>query len=181
MKYSSSLLDFLQIFGSVSVSSGVNSFVRGVNSFVHSDSSIVKIVRRWSRRMVLLLLVVGLVAYELRTSTLESWLLAYFSRRLSYQLGSGRSPAIAFPKNGPYDERLGYSRIPAFQSHLEAQGFDVTEQVRMSPTMGRLVRWGIDPPYREPAATGLEIRGSSGAVFYRATQTDRVFSNVTDI
>ena len=181
MKYSSSLRDFLQIFGSVSVSSGVNSFVRGVNSFVHSDSSIVKIVRRWSRRMVLLLLVVGLVAYELRTSTLESWLLAYFSRQLSYQLGSGRSPAIAFPKNGPYDERLGYSRIPAFQSHLEAQGFDVTEQVRMSPTMGRLVRWGIDPPYREPAATGLEIRGSSGAVFYRATQTDRVFSNVTDI
>jgi hypothetical protein len=107
MKNSSSVRDFLQIFGSVSVSSGVNSLVHYVNSFVHSDSRVVKIVRRWSKRMVLLLLLVGLVAYELRTSTLESWLLAYFSRRLSYQLGSGRSPEIAFPKNGPYDERLG--------------------------------------------------------------------------
>jgi membrane peptidoglycan carboxypeptidase len=181
MKNSPSLRDFVQIFNSFSNRSWVRFFAHHVYFFVHTDSAIVKIVRRWARRVTLALLVVGLVAYELRTSTLEAWLLAHFAGRLSYKLGSGPSPRIAFPKEGPYDERLGYSQIPSFQFHLQAQGFYVEQQARVSPSLARLVHWGIAPPYREPPATALVIHGSSGELLYRATHTDRLFADAADI
>jgi membrane peptidoglycan carboxypeptidase len=139
------------------------------------------IVRPWGRRAVLVLVVIGLVVYEIRTSTFQAWLLVHCSRWLSYELGVGPSPLIAFPRNGPYDERLGYSGIPAFQSYLEAREFQVVEQARVSPALGRLIRWGISPPYREPIAPGLEIRGPNGEVLYRAAHAEWFFSNFEDV
>jgi membrane peptidoglycan carboxypeptidase len=68
-----------------------------------------------------------------------------------------------------------------FSLTLKAQGFHVTEQTRVSPLLGRVVHWGIAPPYREVAATGLEIRGPSGELLYRATPTELYFSNFADI
>ncbi|HWP58573.1 MAG TPA: transglycosylase domain-containing protein [Candidatus Acidoferrales bacterium] len=174
MKNSPSLRGFFQIFSP-------SLFGPRVNHFVHSDAPAVKIVRRWSIRILLLLGFVGLVAYELRTSTLEAWLLARYSKRLSYTVGAGPSAEIAFPKHGPYDERLGYSRIPEFQSRLQSSGFEIREQARLSPALARLIRWGIAPPYREPATPGLEIRDSTGKLLYRAAQTHRFFSNYGEI
>jgi membrane peptidoglycan carboxypeptidase len=174
MKFVPALRDLFQIFDSVSICSWVNSFAR-------SHPGVAKIVRRWVRRIVIALLAAVVVAYELRTSALEAWLLARYARRLSYSLGSGPSPQIAFPREGPYDQRLGYSRIPLLQSRLQALGLEVEQQARISPALNRLIGWGVAPPYREPAATGLEIRGSTGEVFYRAAQTDRLFSNIADI
>ncbi|MEJ5212124.1 MAG: molybdenum cofactor biosynthesis protein MoaE, partial [Burkholderiales bacterium] len=42
----------------------------------------------------------------------------------------GPSPQIHFPKTGPYDIRLGYTRLPEFSRRLTAQGYAIVEQAR---------------------------------------------------
>jgi membrane peptidoglycan carboxypeptidase len=156
---------------------------RVLDSSISTLSSIVYhgFGRGWLRRTVLGLLLIAMLVYELHTSAIEAWLLAHFSARLSYDLAPGPSPEIAFPKSGPYDERLGYSQIPLFRSHLEAQEFHVIEQVRMAPGLARLLNLGIPAPYREPANAGLEIHGSYGEVLYKAAPSDQFFRNFEEI
>lgn len=135
----------------------------------------------WSRRLVLAAFVIGLIFFEIRTSTLEAWLLARLSRKLSYEIGPGPSPRVVFPQAGPYDERHGYAQIPQFESRLLEHHFRIVEQARISPALSRLMRWGIAPPYREPARTGLTIRSADGKVLYHANGTNASFSDFGDL
>lgn len=138
--------------------------------------------RVWLRRIIFCLVLVGVLVYELRTSTLEAWLLRHYSARLYFALGSGPSPSIVFPQAGPFDERRGYSKVPEFQSHLvQTGGFHVVQQVRMSRGLARLVSLGIAPPYRETAVEGLEIRGADGEALYKAAAADHSFHDFKDI
>src|SRR5438093_11567926 len=65
------------------------------------------------RRLVALALVAVLIGYELRTSALQSLVLSYYARQLSFTVEKGASPRIVFPDSGPFDERRGYTKIPA--------------------------------------------------------------------
>ena len=121
------------------------------------------------------------VFYEIRTSTLQAVFFSGYNERLSYEMGPGRSPTIAFPRNGPFDERLGYPKIASFQSRLEERGYRVVEQARLSPELMRLVDWGISPPYREPREVGLEIRGMQGLPLYSFSRAEHLFHNVEEI
>ena len=58
--------------------------------------------------------------YELRTSALQAWLLPRYTARIHYEMADGPSRRIAFPRSGPFDDRLGYSQLGKFQSRLEA-------------------------------------------------------------
>ena len=72
------------------------------------------------------------LAYELRTSALQAWLLPRYTARIHYEVADGPSPSIAFPRSGPFDDRLGYSRLREFQSRLEARGFEEDVRVRLA-------------------------------------------------
>ena len=122
-----------------------------------------------------------LIGYELRTSALQSLVLSYYARQLSFTVEKGASPRIVFPDSGPFDERRGYTKIPAIQRRLEAQGYGVVEQARFSPELLRVAKWGIAPPYREPASTGLVIRGMGGLPLYDFVRSDRVFQDFEEI
>ena len=135
----------------------------------------------WCRRVLLWLVLVGIAFYEFRTSAFEAWLLAHFSQRLSYEIGPGPSPEAAFPRSGPYNERHGYSRIPVFQSRLLEQNFQVVKQARVSPGLNRIIRWGIAPPYREPALTGLKIQGAHGEILYQSSGANTLFTHFQEI
>jgi membrane peptidoglycan carboxypeptidase len=119
--------------------------------------------------------------YELETSALQARLLSQYAARLSYAVEPGASPEIVFPQEGPFDEQRGYSRIPEFQSRLQAQGFVVTQQARISPELARLVAWGVAPPYSEPPVTGLTIRSADGELYYAAASRDRIFDGFEDL
>src|SRR5262245_2934797 len=109
--------------------------------------------------VVSLLALVAVVAYyEARTSALQAFFLSRYVSKVSYEVGSGASPAIAFPLGGPFDRRRGYSLIPEFQDRLQVRGYQVVEQARQSARMTRLVELEITPPYRETATAGLVIR-----------------------
>ncbi len=69
-------------------------------------------------RILLVAVVVLAVCYELRSSALQSRLLSYWASRMTYHVESGPSPRVVFPEKGPFDEALGYTRIPDFQSRL---------------------------------------------------------------
>src|SRR5512140_1118979 len=76
------------------------------------------------------LVLLGAVVYEERTSAVQSWAFSRFSGRLTYVVASGESDSIAFPREGPFNERLGYTRIPDFQRKLVSAGYRVTAQSR---------------------------------------------------
>ena len=70
------------------------------------------------------------VVYEMRTSLVEAMYFTGLDRRMSFATQTGPSSSIAFPKNGPYDQRLGYAELPQFISDLTANGYTVADQAR---------------------------------------------------
>jgi hypothetical protein len=103
---------------------------------------------------LVLLLFVACVFVEIRTSLLQSWFFTRTNEQLSFQLAAGRRAEIAFPRSAPFDDRRGYSKMATFQSRLEAQGYQVSQQARQSEKMVNLIQRGISPPYLEPPETG---------------------------
>ncbi|MGH7787582.1 MAG: transglycosylase domain-containing protein [Candidatus Binatia bacterium] len=132
----------------------------------------------WS--LVVLVCVVA-VGHELRTSALQAWLLPRYTARISYSVADGKSERIAYPRNAPFDDRLGYSRLGEFQTRLEERGFEVQRQAVASPELVRLLGLGIAPPYREPLVAGLTIHGMDGAPLYDATRAQRWFRSFDDV
>src|SRR5262249_49411638 len=95
----------------------------------------VRLRRRWVLGgLGLILLVVRgvIVAREMRTPELQPRELTRIAREVTFPLAAGPSQAIRFPTGGPFDERLGYTRLPDFIARLSAAGFEVTEQARHS-------------------------------------------------
>ncbi len=122
------------------------------------------------------------VAYhELRTSAIQSWLLSRYAASLSYEIEPGPSPSIAFPRGGPFDAQRGYRRLGDFSRRLATAGYTVAEQARQSARTIRFVRWGVTPPYREPAVAGLVVRDFRGESLYDARPRDVLFRDFEDI
>jgi membrane peptidoglycan carboxypeptidase len=135
----------------------------------------------WVYVLALAALALALGWYELRTSALQALVFSRLAAALSYTVEPGPSPRIAFPADGPFDERRGYARLPELQRRLAAAGWRVVEQARQSPGVARLVRWGITPPYREPAAAGLVVLDRRGATLYDARPRGTLFRDFEDV
>jgi membrane peptidoglycan carboxypeptidase len=114
-----------------------------------------------ARRYILIPLVGVVLALaalvEMRTSAMQALLLSRAGAALTYRVEVGSSRAIHFPRTGPYDERLGYTRLGGFIERLEAAGYRVERQARLSPGLDRLAAWGVAVPYREKTRAGLEV------------------------
>ncbi len=143
--------------------------------------------RRRSRlRTVLLLFAAGAVlgtgvAWESHTSRLQARALSRIAERASYTLEPGRSRAIAFPRFGPYDERLGYTRLPEYVRRLTAEGYAVDSQARFSRTLLDLAGMGVYPIYREKGQSGLEIVDGSRATVFKAAYPARAFASFDEV
>lgn len=135
----------------------------------------------WAWAALLGLLLLAALAYELRTSSLQSYLLPRYAAKLTYEIEAGPSPRIEFPRSGPYDQRLGYSLLPDFQQRLASQGFRIVEQARMAEPMAQLARLGITPPYDEAAAAGLVVHAAQGASMFDARHPQFFFVRFDDI
>jgi membrane peptidoglycan carboxypeptidase len=124
---------------------------------------------------------VGAVLYELHSSTLQSHLLADLGRRLSYSAEPGSSPAIRFPASAPYDDRMGYSRLPEFIERLQARGFAVESQARLSPEMVAVADRGLNLPYHAKTRAGLEVVDCRGDALFRARFPERGYERFEDV
>jgi len=136
---------------------------------------------RWSGRT---LWVVGLVAlalaarYELRHSRAQARLFSGVAKRLGYEVAPGPSAAAVFPPRGPYDERLGYSRLPQFLERLAGSEFAIDAQARVSPLQRRLTTGlGLFPTYHEKSRAGLRVLDREGRVLYNQPRPERVYES----
>lgn len=138
-------------------------------------------LKKWLRRLAFFLAVLVAIFVEFQTSLVQSWIFTSTNERVYYTLGDGPSREIAFPRPAPFDDRRGYSKLPLFQSRLEAQGYKVVRQARQSETMRTLFEHGVSPPYKERPDAGLDIRGADGAPLFRYAQSEFLFEKIDDI
>ncbi|MEW6415515.1 MAG: transglycosylase domain-containing protein [Pseudomonadota bacterium] len=145
-------------------------------------------MRKFPRRIliglgVLLLVIglVGLVAYELVSSALEARYLAKTAQKMTWQLRPGPSDRIRFPGDGPYDVRLGYSKLPDYLARLQKAGWKIDAQARISLQMARVADLGLFLPYHEKDQAGLALLDSDGQTLYQARYPTRVYADFAEI
>jgi len=99
-------------------------------------------VLRWAVVLGVCFVIGWGIATEVRTSYLQSRLLSRWAAGMKFTGQQGPSEDIRFPRSGPYDERLGYARLPSFIEALSARHFAVAQQARWSPPLERFVDQG---------------------------------------
>ena len=107
------------------------------------------------------------IAEEIETSELQARYLARYATELNYRLVEGASDALRYPSHGPFDERLGYTRLPGLAAHLGERGFTLTGQARFSDALMRYTGRGYFAPYHEKTRAGLDITDCRGDTLYR--------------
>jgi membrane peptidoglycan carboxypeptidase len=135
-------------------------------------------VRLWAAAGIGLIL---LAHWEMSTAALESRLFSALAARMTYSVEPGRSSLITFPSKGPFDRRLGYSRVPEFTRRLEDRGFRYTSQARFTRSLAFLANLGVPPPYDEPAVAGLVINGTGGKPLYDAMGARKSFTRFEQV
>ncbi|HRO60639.1 MAG TPA: transglycosylase domain-containing protein [Burkholderiaceae bacterium] len=116
-------------------------------------------------------------AGEIRSSSLQARLLSRYVADLRFDVEPGSSSPIRYPDAGPYDQRFGYHRLPSMIERLQANGYAVTGQARMSPAMVELVDYGLFPPYREKNQAGLELLDCRAEPIFVARYPQRVYED----
>jgi membrane peptidoglycan carboxypeptidase len=119
-----------------------------------------------------------IVAAELHSSRFQAKYFSNIAGKLKYELANGISPSIRFPKFGPYDERLGYTRIPEYTRLLIERDFIVSRQARMSPA---LLNLQLPPIYQEKDQAGLNLLDSNQQSLYSARSPQHVYANFNAI
>jgi membrane peptidoglycan carboxypeptidase len=125
------------------------------------------------------LLVAGIA--EARSSRLQSWIFTRAARGLDFHLGRGASDSIVFPVAGPYDVRLGYTRVPALRSRLDTLGFDLTDQARFSGALLEATRMGAYPVYRAKTSAGLVVLDRQGSRVLREAYPAHAYTSFDSI
>jgi membrane peptidoglycan carboxypeptidase len=131
--------------------------------------------------LVLLAVLGVLAAREMRTSEFQARQLSRIASEATFPLGEGPSPAIRFPSGGPFDERLGYTRLPDFTARLSAASFEITRQARHSERLLGLEDWGVFPVYREKTRAGLSVVGRDGTSLFAAAYPERAYAGFAEM
>lgn len=111
---------------------------------------------------------------EMQSSSLQAKYFAKLASGFQFKLKSGKSDAIRFPGATPYDERMGYSKIPEFANLLTNHDFVLTEQAAMSSQMLQLP---LPPIYREKDQAGLDLYDRDGQELFHSRSPGRVYTS----
>jgi membrane peptidoglycan carboxypeptidase len=140
------------------------------------------------RRRIVLALLLALIAgsmvacyYETQTSFLQARYLSRYVAGLQYHVEQGESESLIFPHNGPFDNRLGYSRIPEILTTLKQYGLVVSQQARFNDRLTQYAQHGFNIPYREKSQAGLQILDVAQHPMYRMTNPGHVYATFDEI
>jgi membrane peptidoglycan carboxypeptidase len=129
-----------------------------------------------------MIMVAGIwVVYEMRTSALQARYFSALSRQMTYHVAPGPSSTIFLPSTGPYDERLGYTSLPAFLDRLTAHNYTIAKQARLSASLQQMVQWGLFPIYDEKIQSGLQIWGRHHELIFATLYPKRIYPRFEDI
>jgi membrane peptidoglycan carboxypeptidase len=135
--------------------------------------------------LILLLVAFSIAAFllyrEVETSGYQARRLTELLQDVRWEMKAGQSDELRLSQAGPYDIRLGYSRLSQLLQNLSKHGFQVQAQARVSPRMKELVEQGLFIPYVEKSQAGLEITAGNGERLYRAIFPARVYEQFESI
>jgi len=141
--------------------------------------------RLWPWLLLVLALVgtavAGLVVAEVRSSEWQARELSRYAGQLTYALAPGPSERWQPPAHGPFDARLGYTRLADFQRRLLQSDFAIEQQTRFSPALIRYTQRGFFPPYREKTRAGLDLATCSGEPLYHFRHPERHYPDFESI
>ncbi|WP_258872476.1 transglycosylase domain-containing protein [Pseudomonas citronellolis] len=115
--------------------------------------------------------------YEAHTSKLQARELARLAGELTWQVGAGSSDQVVYPKDGPFDRRLGYLQLPDFLQRLHDRDFVTLDQARFSPALLQYAGYGMFPPYAEKAQAGVDISDCRGLPIYNFRYPQRLYAS----
>ena len=123
----------------------------------------------------------GVAEREMRTSFAQARFFAARARALKYEVAPGPNIAMKVPLGGPYDARLGYSRLPQFIGRLNSQHFAVGQQARQSPDLREQLTAQGYAIYREKQHAGLQLFDRKGSPLYAASYPEQSYEQFASI
>ena len=133
--------------------------------------------RIWVRLVVLPLVLLALIAVEMRTSLGQAILFSSWGQQMTYTVEAGPSDRIRYPEHGPYNRRLGYTQLGPMVDSLTDKHFQIDRQARMSATMASTMDLGSYPVYRHKDQAGLHILDHRDRSLFRAQYPGRVYTH----
>lgn len=130
--------------------------------------------------LILLVLLGGWGALEVRSSRLQAKVFAGMAADLTYRMEKGPSKSIRFPQASPYDTRLGYASMPAYLQKLESRGYLIDAQARISPKMAEMADRGLYATYHEKTKVGLEILDCRAQPLFASRFPERFYHKFDD-
>ncbi|CBL45468.1 predicted membrane carboxypeptidase (penicillin-binding protein) [gamma proteobacterium HdN1] len=118
---------------------------------------------------------------EAKTSAYQSKELSNYASSLSFTVEPGPSDNIRYPVEGPFDERLGYVRLPQMLERLQARGYSIQSQARFSPELMRYTTLGLFPPFPEKDRAGLDAKDCRNEQIYKFTYPRRGYRDFNAI
>lgn len=123
----------------------------------------------------------GFLVWEFTTSTMQAKYLSEYAAEMHYQLEPQASHSVRFPKTGPADIRMGYVALPAMSKLLLAEGFEISQQARISLAMRKMAAQGLNLPYHEKDQVGLKLTDAAGNVVFESHTPQRVYPDFKSI
>jgi len=131
--------------------------------------------------LVSLLLLSALAFYEVLTGGISAKVFTPWARTLQFSLGPGPSPHLIFPRQGPSDERRGYTQIPSLTPLLAKKGFALSDQAQFSKALMHTVEKGYFATYPEKSQAGLRLLDREGRSIYEVKYPQRGYLSFEDI
>ena len=138
-------------------------------------------LRIWLVLGFLTLTLVCVAGFEFRYAWFQARWVSEYASRLHYQLGDGPSDAIRFPSAGPFNQRLGYSRLPVLQSNLQGHGYQIARQAQFSAQLLEYADRGLFVPYAQKTRAGLRITDAHDQRVYQFAYPRFQFDAFTDV
>lgn len=131
----------------------------------------------WTVLATVLVVLGVLLAREMRSSTYQAQFFSNLASKATWTVGEGPSASIRFPASAPYDDRLGYARLPALLEKLTARDFRVSRQALWSTDLINIVDARLFPPYAEKIQAGLSIQDCRHDRLFDDRYPARVFAS----
>jgi membrane peptidoglycan carboxypeptidase len=126
-------------------------------------------------------LFVAAAIFELHSSWIQSWFFSSKAKKATYSVEEGANPDARFPGDGPYDMRLGYSRLGNMIERANRVGFEVVAQARVSPDFQAMAYSGFFAPYREKDQAGLALLDARGSTIFENLYPREIYPSYDSI
>ena len=122
-----------------------------------------------------------LVVEELHSSRWQAQRFAEQARDMRFELWPGANTALRVPAYGPFDERLGYTRIPQQVQRLSERGYAVSAQAWQSPALVEHLERGRFAPFPEKTQAGLTVLDCRAQPLYQGQYPQHAYAGFDQV